>query len=83
MYFHECGPRADRLDGGDGRCPQLSNFERSFQPFLISMKAGESDTTQPSLAVTPIFVKTIVLLFPHGIKTDFVLFTELHVHDKM
>ena len=68
MYFHECGPRADRLDEGDGQCPQLSNFE----PFLTSMKAGESDTTQPSLAVTPISVKTIVLLFPHGqIKTDF------------
>ena len=45
-----------------------ANFEASFKHFLTSMKAGESDTTHTSLAVTPIFVKTIVLLFPHGIK---------------
>ena len=42
-----------------------ANFEASFKPFLISMKAGESDTTRPSLVVTPIFVQTIFL---HEIK---------------
>ena len=41
-----------------------ANFEASFKLFLTSMKAGESDATQPFLVVTPIFVKTIVLLFP-------------------
>ena len=41
-----------------------------YKPFLTSMKGGESDTTQSSLAVMPILVMTIVLLhvFPHGIK---------------
>ena len=29
----------------------------SFNPFLTSMKAGESDTTQSSSVVMPIFVK--------------------------
>ena len=45
-----------------------ANFEVSFnQAFHYTcMNAGESDT-RPPLAVTPIFVKTIVLLFPHGI----------------
>ena len=42
-----------------------ANFEASVKPFLTSMKAGEFDTTQPSSVVTPIFVKTIILLFPH------------------
>ena len=41
-----------------------ANFEASFKPILTSMKAGKSDATQPFLAVMPIFVKTIVLLFP-------------------
>ena len=34
----------------------------------IKMDGGESDTTQPSLAIMPILAMTIVLLFPHGIK---------------
>ena len=45
-----------------------ANFEASFKPFLRSMEPGECDTTLLSLAVMPTFVKTIVLLFPHGIK---------------
>ena len=45
-----------------------ANFEASFKFFLTSMKAGESDATQPFLAVMLIFVKTIVFLFPQGIK---------------
>ena len=47
-----------------------ANFEASFKHLLTSMKAGESDTTRLSSAVTLIFVKTIVLLFPHEIKND-------------
>ena len=39
-----------------------------YKPFLTSMKGGESDTTRPSLAIMPILVMTIVLLFPHGKK---------------
>ena len=42
-----------------------ANFKASFKPLLTFMKVGESDATQLFLAVTPIFVKTIVLLFPH------------------
>ena len=45
-----------------------ANFEASFKLFLTSMKVGESDATQPFLAVMLIFVKTIVLLFPQEIK---------------
>ena len=36
-----------------------ANFKASFKPFLTStctcMKTGESDTTQPSLLVTPCY----------------------------
>ena len=45
-------------------CKTLLVEFQAFHYFITSMKAVECNTTQPSLAVMPMFV--IVLLFLHG-----------------